>query len=104
MYNLPVMSRAAVETMVLLSTAPKSLILKVFWATRNCEKTANIARGENAGRTLTYVHVVESWESLGVWNGQEALEFEHPVSGTEPVVVMVQQIKTGPILAAAQLR
>jgi hypothetical protein len=38
-----------------------------------------IGRGENRGRTITYVNVVRRWVKLGAWNG-EAKDFTLPVS------------------------
>ena len=39
----------------------------------------SIGRGENRGRTITYVNVVRRWVKLGAWNG-EAKDFTLPVS------------------------
>ena len=63
-----------------------------------------IERGENAGRTLSYSHIVTRWEAVAQWDGTGIFETSLPVSGDEPVVVLVQQTRFGPILAAARLR
>ncbi len=63
-----------------------------------------IKRGENAGRTLPYTHIVTAWTALDQWNGQGSFTTTTPISGTEPVVVLVQGANYGPILAAARLR
>lgn len=68
------------------------------------EETVSIPRGENAGKSLTYTHIVTEWRDIGDWNGQSALSATVDVSGTAPVVVLVQAKNHGPILAAARLR
>jgi hypothetical protein len=68
------------------------------------EETVDIPRGENAGKTLTYTHVVTAWSDIGDWNGRSPLSASVPVSGAEPIVVLVQEKGHGPIFAAARLR
>ncbi len=66
--------------------------------------TRDIRRGENAGRTITYVNTVTSWQVAGRWNPQRPLSMQAQISGAEPVVVIIQDGTSGPILGAAQLR
>ncbi len=61
-----------------------------------------ITRGENAGRTLTYTNIVQSWHELGQWDGQS--DFETIVAGELPAVILFQKADFGPILAARILR
>ncbi|MAB07389.1 MAG: DUF1223 domain-containing protein [Rhodobacteraceae bacterium] len=68
------------------------------------QKRVEILDGENAGQTVTYSHIAHGWEVLGVWNGKAPLEMRVPISGDDPVVVMLQEDGYGPILAAARLR
>lgn len=68
------------------------------------EETVAIQRGENAGRNLSYANIVTSWDVIGRWDGQSALALEAGVEGDSPVVVIVQQSTSGPIVGAAQLR
>ena len=68
------------------------------------EKSVEIMRGENAGRTLTYHNIVTEWRVLGRWDGQGTYQLRVPVEGARPVVVLVQRAGYGPILAAARLR
>ena len=68
------------------------------------QATTEIKRGENRGKTLTYVHIVEGWQVLGTWDGSAPLAMTAKVTGTKPVVVIPQRPKAGPILAAARLR
>lgn len=63
-----------------------------------------ITRGENAGRTLTYTHVVQSWDVAARWDGQGVFEKRLRLDGDLPVVVLVQDPKDGHIVAAARLR
>jgi Uncharacterized secreted protein len=67
-------------------------------------ETVSIPRGENAGKALTYTHIVTEWRDIGDWNGRTALSKTVDVSGGSPVVVLVQAKNHGPILAAARLR
>lgn len=68
------------------------------------EESVSIPRGENAGKTVTYSHIVTEWTDIGDWNGASPLEQNVPVEGAAPVVVLVQAKNHGPILAAARLR
>lgn len=66
-------------------------------------RKAHITRGENAGRDLTFVNVVESWTVLDEWDGRTALDLETKIEGDLPVVVLIQKTGPGAIMAAAQL-
>jgi len=66
--------------------------------------SVDIPRGENAGKTLSYSHIVTEWSDIGDWNGQSPLSATVPVSGASPIVVLVQEKGYGPIRAAARLR
>ncbi|MBM9595238.1 DUF1223 domain-containing protein [Roseitranquillus sediminis] len=68
------------------------------------ERTVEIERGENAGKTLTYHNIVTRWETIAEWDGRDPLSLSHAVPGDEPAVVLVQAARYGPILAAARLR
>ncbi|WP_425070723.1 DUF1223 domain-containing protein [Sagittula sp. S175] len=63
-----------------------------------------IKRGENAGKTVWYTHIVREWDVVARWDGTGVFEGEVPVPANEPVVVLLQAPKYGPILAAARLR
>ncbi|WP_323036073.1 DUF1223 domain-containing protein [Pararhodobacter sp.] len=63
-----------------------------------------IQGGENAGRIARFANIVTSWETVGTWNPAGPLEMTVPISGTDPVVVIVQEMGQGEILAAARLR
>ncbi len=67
------------------------------------EATVDIRRGENAGRTLSYSNIVESWQVLGQWDDGSSWVAETRVLGQQPIVVIVQEAGPGLIVAAAQL-
>lgn len=66
-------------------------------------ETVLIERGENAGRTIDYVNVVRSWESLGVWDGTSAAAVEADAQVSGEYAVIVQSEGQGEILAATRL-
>lgn len=67
------------------------------------QATVEIARGENAGRTITYNNIVTSWQTVRVWDGREPLDLELQVQGDQGVAVLVQAPNLGSIVAAAAL-
>ncbi len=66
------------------------------------EKSVDIGRGENAGRTIDYANVVSNWAVLGQWDGSSETELSADVDGPDQVAVLVQSGTTGPIMAAAR--
>ncbi|MEP4249192.1 DUF1223 domain-containing protein [Tateyamaria sp.] len=68
------------------------------------ERESRITRGENAGHTINYAHVTEDWKILREWDGAAALSVDMPVEGDHPLVVMIQEGRSGPILAAAEIK
>ena len=68
------------------------------------EAMVEIVSGENAGRTVTYHNIVTLWESLGPWDGNGPVAFHVRIDGADPVVVIVQEVGPGPILAATRSR
>jgi hypothetical protein len=64
-----------------------------------------IARGENRGKTITYVNIVRELTPVGTWTGQpmkiQLARTAVMQPGLEAVVVFLQQGKAGPIIAAA---
>lgn len=62
-----------------------------------------IARGENAGKTLTYHNVVRQLVSVGTWDGQSEAQFELPnAKPGQGVAVWVQDGGSGAISAAVK--
>ena len=75
------------------------------WLARYIPRTVEVAipRGENAGHTLPYKHVVREMVLLGKWKG-EAATFSVP-GASDPGLAdaaIVQRNGAGPILAAAK--
>ena len=69
--------------------------------------TVEIARGENAGKTLTYHNVVREIRRLDTWNGED-LSVMLPVGdlktgGRDGCAVIVQHEGNGSIIGAARL-
>lgn len=67
------------------------------------EATVRIERGENAGREVTYYNVVTNWQAVAQWAGTEPFELATEVSGSEPVVVIVQSEGPADVLAVARI-
>jgi hypothetical protein len=67
-------------------------------------ETVAIERGENAGRTLTYVNIVTEWRPVGRWTGEAPLSLVVEAPGDLPAAVILQEDGQGPIIAAAALR
>lgn len=62
-----------------------------------------IERGENAGRTIDYVNVVQSWETLGLWDGRGPAVVDAARVAAGEYVVIVQAEGLGEILAAQHI-
>ena len=67
------------------------------------EATTNIPRGENAGRTISYVNVVEEMTWIGDWNGRSEINVHASFKGGSKYVVLVQAKDFGPVLGAEYL-
>ncbi len=68
------------------------------------EQTVSIRRGENAGREISYAHIVTSWDIVGRWDGRSTLALEAQAAGNDAVVAIVQYEGHGAIVGAAELR
>ena len=68
------------------------------------QKTVEITRGENAGKSINYVNIVTSWQAIGRWDGAGPFAMSTQIDGHDPVVVIVQHDEYGPVVAAAELR
>jgi hypothetical protein len=64
------------------------------------KRTTNIKRGENAGKTITYVNVVSDFQTVKKWDGRAPLSMAAKV-GSGPMVVLIQRAGHGAIEAAA---
>ncbi len=89
--------------------AGKSSNEATIWLVRyEPERSVPVTRGENSGRTLTYVNVARDWMPLGVWTG-DAVTFrlarqDLDADRNSAFAVLVQQMDTGPIVGAAHFR
>ena len=68
------------------------------------EETVGIQRSENAGKSISYVNIVTSWQAFARWDGSAPLDIVTEAKGSDPVVVIVQRDHFGPIIAAVELR
>ena len=67
--------------------------------------SVEVKKGENAGKTLVYTNVVRELTPIGLWKGQ-AMKIQIPRAAvmlpeTQKSVVLIQEGKAGPIIAAA---
>ena len=67
-------------------------------------RRVSISRGELAGRTMAYANIVEDWQQVAEWDGEEDLNLTVPLPGDQSLAVLVQEVGSGPIIAAAQLK
>jgi len=75
----------------------------VWIAKYTLSATVPIGRGENAGRTITYINVVKSLNRIGNWSGVEPEEVAMPQPDPgEGVAIWIQSGEAGPILVAAK--
>jgi hypothetical protein len=66
-------------------------------------QTVEIARGENAGSTITYANIVTEWTRIGEWTGEAPFSLSLGDASDDPVVAIVQMAGPGAILGAARL-
>lgn len=67
-------------------------------------ETVAIAHGENAGRTITYTHIVQDWQAVQDWDGAEPLTLHLPEGQEGQRRVLLAQAKgPGAILGALRL-
>ncbi len=66
-------------------------------------ESVTIERGENAGKTIEYVNIVESWENLGRWDGKGSTVVNVPNAQAGEYVVIIQAPGPGEIYAATRL-
>ena len=66
-------------------------------------ETVDITRGELAGHQIDYANIVNDFQQVAIWDGQQADVFTVEYDGTQPAAVLVQQGPFGAVLAAAQV-
>ncbi len=72
---------------------------RVMLAVFQPEASVAIGRGENAGRNISYHHVVTELRELGRWSGDAAETLDVPEGGN--FAVFLQDGKAGDVIAAA---
>lgn len=80
-----------------------ALEAKVYLVRYEPREVVAIERGENAGKTLVYRNIVTDWQTLATWDGIAPLSLKAPVTGDQPIVVIVQTVDHGPVLKAGIL-
>lgn len=66
--------------------------------------TVEITRGENEGLTLSYANIVEEWSRIGEWEGRRPGSITVPVTGTLPVVIVIQHKGPAEVASVARLQ
>lgn len=64
------------------------------------QAAVEIIHGENAGKTITYANIVQSWERLGTWDGRGVFDATAQTPGTGMLAVIIQVRGPGRVLAA----
>lgn len=85
------------------ATRPHEAPLVVLLARYIPEATVSIARGENAGRVLTYTNVVTELTEIATLTTETRLVLDFDWPRDTPLAVLVQHQGHGPIEAAARL-
>ncbi len=87
-----------------IEPGPERVVGTIWIAKYTKSATVDIRRGENAGRSVTYVNVVKSLNRIGTWAGSEPEEVAMPQPEPgEGVAIWIQGGESGPILAAAKI-
>ena len=81
----------------LANNLPEMLISLVGYSNKD---VVDIKRGENAGRTITYVNTVRSWVDVARWDGSSTVSYSAPTPEQTGAAVIVQVKGNGPIMAA----
>lgn len=67
------------------------------------QESVRIKRGENAGRTITYVNIVTGMDHLVTWDTRTPLAVQFDAAGEGASVILLQAGRHGPIAAAVRL-
>ncbi|MEO0680596.1 MAG: DUF1223 domain-containing protein [Pseudomonadota bacterium] len=95
------------EAPALTAAATPSEGAMLWLVTFRSPAAVTIERGENAGRAIAYVNVVEGWMKLGRWDGLSEINLAPPAPAPGNGVAVIVQAGadgSGPILAAAALQ
>jgi len=86
------------------SVRPRRMPLLVQFVSYLPEATVEIARGENAGRTITYTNVVTDLVEVAEWDTLDPLTLDIDWPEDAPLAVLLQYPDYGTIEAVARLR
>lgn len=68
-------------------------------------RATSVLRGENAGRKLVHHNVVTRWQKVAAWPGNVTMKISEPLDDSnEALLVLIQGVDGGPILASRRLR
>ena len=67
------------------------------------EQTVKIARGENAGKTITYANIVTDITQVAVWDSRKPLDLDVALASEDKAIVLLQYVNFGTIEAVAYL-
>lgn len=100
--SVPVVELTRIDDMVRLKTPSVPGPYVVSMVRYVPSVSVDIARGENAGRSITYTNVVTDWTVLGRWAAKRGKLFDvgHDLENT---VLLVQREGMGEIVAAVRL-
>lgn len=80
----------------------------VFVAAFDARHENDVTRGENSGRKLAHYNVVREMVQIGSWSGDavslKVTEDDIKMTGHDGCAILVQSVKTGRILGAAQIK
>ncbi|MEQ8895871.1 MAG: DUF1223 domain-containing protein [Roseovarius sp.] len=67
------------------------------------QETVAIKRGENAGKSVSYTHIVTDMDVVADWDMRQPLDIDVPLDGDLPAVVVIQRNSFGPVEAVAKI-
>ncbi len=80
----------------------------IFVAAFDAHHENDVTRGENSGRKLAHYNVVRDMVQIGTWSGDavslKVTENDIEMAGHDGCAILVQSVKTGRILGAAQIK
>ncbi len=94
-------SRIALEARAFMDPPRPMMVVQVV--TYSPHEEVQIERGERAGTVGHHFNVVTSWQVVAEWDGAEPFVARIEPQSDRPLVVLVQQAGSGPILGAAQI-
>ena len=67
------------------------------------QETVAIKRGENAGMSVNYSHIVTDMDVVANWDMRQPLDIDVPLNGDLPAVIVIQRNSFGPVEAVAKI-